>query len=171
MIGIDKFKIVKEKEDDFVGLFKIGPLPRGYGYTISNSLRRILLSSIPGSAIVGIRLKGVKHEYSTLDGLQEDVMDLILKLKGMAFKSFGEGKKIVKLNLISIVCFSRKLSWSFPEVLQQPNIWAHETETEANEEFKRHSVALLARVFSVFSFVVVKINARPSPPLLIQTVR
>jgi len=97
MIGLDKFKIVKETEDNFTGVFKIGPLPRGYGYTISNSLRRILLSSIPGASIIAIKLTGAKHEYSTLDGLQEDVMTLILKLKELAFKAHSEGRKSVKL--------------------------------------------------------------------------
>ena len=99
MIALDKFKIVKEKEDEYIGVFKIGPLPRGYGYTVSNSLRRILLSSIPGVAIIGIRLVGTKHEYSTLDGMQEDVMILILKLKDLAFKSYSEGRKIIKLDV------------------------------------------------------------------------
>jgi DNA-directed RNA polymerase subunit alpha len=96
MIGLDKFKIVKESEDSFVGKFKIGPLPRGYGYTISNSLRRMLLSSIPGATVVAIRINGVKHEYSTLNGLQEDVISLVLKLKDLSIKSFSEDKKIIK---------------------------------------------------------------------------
>lgn len=99
MIGLDKFKIVKESEDSSVGVFKIGPLPRGYGYTISNSLRRILLSSIPGASVTAIRLGGVKHEYSTLAGLQEDVISLILKLKDLSIKSFTEEKKIIKLSV------------------------------------------------------------------------
>lgn len=99
MIGLDKFKIVKESEDSSVGVFKIGPLPRGYGYTISNSLRRILLSSIPGASVTAIRLGGVKHEYSTLAGLQEDVISLILKLKDLSIKSFTEEKKVIKLSV------------------------------------------------------------------------
>ena len=97
MIGLEKFKIVKVSEDNFTGVFKIGPLPSGYGYTISNSVRRILLSSIPGAAIIGVRIGGVKHEYSSLDGLQEDVMTLLLKLKQIAFKSSEKGRQIVKL--------------------------------------------------------------------------
>lgn len=99
MIGLDKFKIVKESEDSSVGVFKIGPLPRGYGYTISNSLRRILLSSIPGASVTAIRLAGIKHEYSTLAGLQEDVISLILKLKDLSIKSFTDEKKVIKLSV------------------------------------------------------------------------
>ena len=99
MIGLDKFKIVKESEDSYVGVFKIGPLPRGYGYTISNSIRRILLSSIPGASVTAIRLSGVKHEYSTLAGLQEDVISLILKLKDLSIKSYTDDKKVIKLSV------------------------------------------------------------------------
>jgi DNA-directed RNA polymerase subunit alpha len=99
MIGLDKFKIKKESEDSSVGVFKISPLPRGYGYTLSNSLRRMLLSSIPGAAVTAIRINGVKHEYSTLDGLQEDVISLILKLKDVAIKSYSEEKRIIKLSV------------------------------------------------------------------------
>lgn len=99
MIGLDKFKIVKESEDSSVGVFKIGPLPSGYGYTISNSLRRILLSSIPGAAVTAIRINGAKHEYSTLDGLQDDLIALILKLKDLSIKSYSEGKKVIKLSV------------------------------------------------------------------------
>jgi DNA-directed RNA polymerase subunit alpha len=99
MIGLDKFKIVKESEDSKVGVFKIGPLPRGYGYTISNSLRRMLLSSIQGAAVTAIRINNIKHEYSTLEGLQEDVISLILKLKDLSIKTYSDGKKIIKLSV------------------------------------------------------------------------
>jgi len=99
MIGLDKFKIVKESEDSTVGVFKIGPLPRGYGYTISNSLRRMLLSSIQGAAVTAIRINNIKHEYSTLEGLQEDVISLILKLKDLSIKTYSDGKKVIKLSV------------------------------------------------------------------------
>jgi DNA-directed RNA polymerase subunit alpha len=99
MIGLDQFKVTRIEEKDDFGIFEIGPLPRGYGYTISNSLRRILSSSIKGAAVTAVKIDGVKHEYTTLDGLQEDVITLILKLKDLAIKMDGEEKAIIKLNV------------------------------------------------------------------------
>lgn len=60
------------------------PLERGFGHTLGNALRRILLSSLPGAAVIEAEIDGVDHEYSTLEGLQEDVLDLLLNLKGLA---------------------------------------------------------------------------------------
>lgn len=99
MIGLDKFKITKEKEDSFSGVFKIGPLTKGYGITLGNTLRRILLSSIPGAAVTAVKIEGVKHEYSTLDGLQEDVVTLVLKLKELSIRLFTEEKRVLKLRV------------------------------------------------------------------------
>jgi DNA-directed RNA polymerase subunit alpha len=99
MTGLDKFKITKEKEDDYKGVFKIGPLPKGYGVTLSNSLRRILLSSIPGAAVTAVKIDGVKHEYSTLEGLHEDIITLILKLKELSVRMFSEEKRVIKLHV------------------------------------------------------------------------
>ena len=64
----------------------VEPLERGFGYTLGNALRRILLSSIPGAAIVECEIEGVEHEYSTIEGVQEDVIDVLLNLKGVAAK-------------------------------------------------------------------------------------
>jgi DNA-directed RNA polymerase subunit alpha len=99
MTGLDKFKITKEKEDNYQGVFKIGPLPKGYGVTLSNSLRRILLSSIPGAAVTAVKIDGVKHEYSTLEGLHEDIITLILKLKELSVRMFSEEKRVIKLHV------------------------------------------------------------------------
>ena len=99
MIGLDQFKVTRIEEKDDHGVFEIGPLPKGYGYTISNSLRRILLSSIKGAAVTAVKIDGVKHEYTTLDGLQEDVITLILKLKDLSVKLDGEDKAVIKLNV------------------------------------------------------------------------
>lgn len=99
MIGLDQFKVTRVEEKDDYGVFEIGPLPKGYGYTISNSLRRILLSSIKGAAVTAVKIDGVKHEYTTLAGLQEDVITLILKLKDLAVKMEGEDKAVIKLSV------------------------------------------------------------------------
>ncbi len=99
MIGLDLFKITKEQEDAKSGKYKIGPLPKGYGVTISNTLRRLLLSSIPGAAITAVKIDGVKHEYATMEGLQEDVLTMILKLKELSIKLHGNEKRIMKLEV------------------------------------------------------------------------
>ena len=72
--------------DGFKGQFVIKPLERGYGLTLGNALRRVLLSSLPGAAIVNVKIEGVEHEFSTLEGVVEDVMGIILNLKKVIFK-------------------------------------------------------------------------------------
>src|SRR5687768_18248001 len=76
----------------------IEPLERGYGHTLGNALRRVLLSSIPGFAITEVKIDGVVHEYSTLDGVQEDVVDILLNLKGVALKLNSKSETILTLN-------------------------------------------------------------------------
>jgi DNA-directed RNA polymerase subunit alpha len=83
-------KVVMEKADDFHGLFTFKPLEKGYGVTIGNALRRILLSSLEGYAITGIRIPGVLHEFSTIEGVVEDVSEIILNLKMVRFKKITE---------------------------------------------------------------------------------
>ena len=76
----------------------IEPLERGFGYTLGNALRRILLSSMPGSAITEVRIDGVLHEYSTVEGVQEDVIDILLNLKSIALKMHARDEAILKLS-------------------------------------------------------------------------
>jgi len=83
-------KVVMEKSDDFQGQFEFKPLEKGYGVTIGNALRRILLSSLEGYAISSIRIPGVLHEFSTIEGVVEDVSELILNLKMVRFKKVGD---------------------------------------------------------------------------------
>lgn len=75
------------KEEDFFGKYKIDGLYPGYGYTLGNSLRRIILSSLPGTAITAIKIDGVEHEFSTLDGVKEDVITMLMNLKNIRFKA------------------------------------------------------------------------------------
>lgn len=79
-----------EKADDFHGLFTFKPLEKGYGVTIGNALRRILLSSLEGYAITGVKIPGVLHEFSSVEGVVEDVSEIILNLKGVRFKKKGD---------------------------------------------------------------------------------
>lgn len=83
-------KVVMEKADDFHGLFTFKPLEKGYGVTIGNALRRILLSSLEGYAITGIKVPSVLHEFSTIEGVVEDVAEIILNLKMVRFKKVGD---------------------------------------------------------------------------------
>jgi DNA-directed RNA polymerase subunit alpha len=87
---------IEETNDANHGRFLLQPLEMGYGVTIGNSFRRVLLSSIPGAAIVGLKIAGVHHEFQTIDGVIEDVSDIILNLKGVRLKTID--KKIQKIN-------------------------------------------------------------------------
>jgi DNA-directed RNA polymerase subunit alpha len=83
-------KVAMEKADDFHGLFTFKPLEKGYGVTIGNALRRILLSSLEGFAITGIKIPNVLHEFSAIEGVVEDVSDIILNLKMVRFKKIAD---------------------------------------------------------------------------------
>ena len=86
MIEIEKPQIERIESDDTYGEFVVSPLERGYGTTLGNSLRRIMLSSLPGAAITAIKIDGVKHEFDTIPGVVEDVADIILNLKDLIIK-------------------------------------------------------------------------------------
>jgi DNA-directed RNA polymerase subunit alpha len=101
MIEIDKPTITCTdiKEEDKYGKFIVEPLERGFGTTLGNSLRRILLSSLPGAAITSVRIAGVMHEFSHIDGVKEDVTDILLNLKQLAVKLlYTEGTKTLTIN-------------------------------------------------------------------------
>ena len=83
-------KVAMEKADDFHGIFTFKPLEKGYGVTIGNALRRILLSSLEGYAITGIKIPNVLHEFSAIEGVVEDVSDIILNLKMVRFKKIAD---------------------------------------------------------------------------------
>ncbi|MBR3844446.1 MAG: DNA-directed RNA polymerase subunit alpha [Clostridia bacterium] len=97
MIEIEKPRIETEElsEDGSYGRFVVEPLERGYGTTLGNSLRRVLLSSLPGVAATSVKFDGVVHEFSTIDGVKEDVTEIVLNLKGLTAKIHGDGPKIV----------------------------------------------------------------------------
>ena len=101
MIEIEKPKIetVELNEDAKYGKFVIEPLERGYGTTLANSLRRILLSSLPGAAVTAIQIDGVLHEFSTVEGVVEDVTTIILNLKKLALKIYSEEEKTLEIDV------------------------------------------------------------------------
>lgn len=100
MIEIEKPKIecVQSTEDNTFGKFVVEPLERGYGITLGNSLRRILLSSLPGVAVTSIKIDGVLHEFSTVPGVVEDVTEIILNVKNLSMKLYSDGPKIVYID-------------------------------------------------------------------------
>ena len=77
-------------EDNRFGRFVVEPLERGYGTTLGNSLRRIMLSSLPGAAVSSVKIKGVLHEFSSIPGVKEDVTEIIMNLKSLAIKNTSE---------------------------------------------------------------------------------
>lgn len=87
-------KVVMEKADDFHGLFEFRPLEKGYGVTIGNALRRILLSSLEGYAVTSVKISGVLHEFSTIEGVKEDVAQIILNLKKVRFKKITDSAEL-----------------------------------------------------------------------------
>jgi len=99
MIEIEKPKIeiVEISEDNRYGKFACEPLERGYGITLGNSLRRILLSSLAGAAVTSVKIDGVLHEFSTIPGVREDVTDIILNLKGLYLKLYGDEARVVRI--------------------------------------------------------------------------
>ena len=97
MIGIEKPNIeaLDISADGTYGKFVVEPLERGYGVTLGNSIRRVMLSSIPGYAITSVKIDGVLHEFSTIPGVKEDVTEIVLNLKGVILKIHGDGPKTI----------------------------------------------------------------------------
>ena len=100
MIQFEKpnYKITDYVEKNNYGRFVLEPLERGFGATIGNALRRVMLSSLPGSAITSVKIDGVLHEFQTIEGVVEDVTTIILNLKNVVIKKHCEGDKIIRLN-------------------------------------------------------------------------
>ena len=99
MLNFEKpiYKITEYIENKNYGKFELEPLERGFGTTLGNALRRIMLSSMPGSAIVAVKIDGVMHEFQTLEGVVEDVTSIVLNLKNVVVKNNSEEEKILKL--------------------------------------------------------------------------
>ena len=97
MVEIQKPRIecIENVGDDYYGKFVVEPLERGYGTTLGNSLRRILLSSLPGTAVTTIKIAGVQHEFTSIPGVKEDVTEIVLNVKGIIAKLHCEGVKTV----------------------------------------------------------------------------
>ena len=97
MVEIEKPRIecVENPGDTSYGKYVVEPLERGYGTTLGNALRRVLLSSLPGTAVTSIKIAGVQHEFSTIPGVKEDVTEIVLNVKAIIAKLYSEGIKTV----------------------------------------------------------------------------
>ena len=101
IVEIEKARIecVESSQDGTYGKFVIEPLERGFGHTLGNSMRRVLLSSLPGVAVSSVHIEGVQHEFSTIPGIKEDVTEIILNLKSIACRMFADGPKQLSIDV------------------------------------------------------------------------
>ena len=135
MIGIEKPKIETAEvyPDGTYGRFVVDPLERGYGTTLGNSLRRVLLSSLPGYAITSVKIDGILHEFSTIPGVKEDVTEIVLNLKSVILKIHGDGPKTMYVDMkgegeLTAGCFKYD---SEVEILN-PDLHIASLDTDAN---------------------------------------
>lgn len=98
-IGLPKIKVESMDADKNLAVFSISPLPSGYGMTLGNAFRRVLLSSLPGAAISAVKIEGASHEYSTIPGVQDSVLDILLNLKLVQLKKHSKDSETVKLSV------------------------------------------------------------------------
>ena len=101
MLNFEKpiYKITDYVENNNFGKFELEPLERGFGTTLGNALRRVMLSSMPGSAIVAVKIEGAMHEFQTLEGVVEDVTTIVLNLKNIVVKNHSEEQKTIRLSV------------------------------------------------------------------------
>ena len=101
MLNFEKpiYKITEYVENNSFGKFELEPLERGFGTTIGNALRRVMLSSMPGSAIVAVKINDVMHEFQAMEGVVEDVTTIVLNLKNVVVKNHSGEEKILHLNV------------------------------------------------------------------------
>lgn len=98
MLDFSDIKVVLKEENKNKGIYEIAPIVKGYGNTLVNPLRRILLSSIEGVGITSVKIEGVDHEYTTIEGIKEDVVEIILNLKNIKFKMLSGETQVLKLS-------------------------------------------------------------------------
>ncbi|MBQ4634662.1 MAG: DNA-directed RNA polymerase subunit alpha [Bacilli bacterium] len=113
------YKVTDYVESNFYGKFELEPLERGFGNTIGNALRRVLLSSLPGSAISSVKIEGVQHEFQTIDGVIEDVTTIILNLKSVVVKNHSEEMQMMHLD---VVCDSDEMEIKAGDFIVSPDV-------------------------------------------------
>lgn len=98
MIALNEFTLTKTNDTGNKATFEVGPLPQGYGHTMGNFIRRVLLTSIPGTAITSVKIDGVQHEYATLQGVGDDILTILLSLKNVVLVSKTHDPVVLKLS-------------------------------------------------------------------------
>ena len=99
LIKPSKLKLINDEESQFKATLVAEPLERGFGLTLGNALRRVLLSSLQGTAVTAIKIDNVLHEFSSIDGVREDVTDIVLNIKSLALNMHSEGVRKMNLNV------------------------------------------------------------------------
>jgi DNA-directed RNA polymerase subunit alpha len=99
MLGFGDITVKTNKETEVFGSYEFLPLPKGYGYTLLNGFRRVLLSSLSGAAVTSVKVKDVKHEYTAIEGVQEDMIEILLNLKSVRFKALTDEPQVCKLEV------------------------------------------------------------------------
>jgi DNA-directed RNA polymerase subunit alpha len=102
------YKITEYLENNYYGKFELEPLEKGFGTTLGNALRRVMLSSLPGVAITSVKIEGVLHEFQTIDGVVEDVSTIILNLKNVVLKNHSDEDKVLRLNVSKVGVITAK---------------------------------------------------------------
>ncbi|EIJ43441.1 DNA-directed RNA polymerase, alpha subunit [Beggiatoa alba B18LD] len=127
-----------ERITETIAKITLEPLERGFGYTLGNALRRVLLSSLPGSAVVEATIEGVLHEYTSIEGVQEDVVEILLNLKGLAIKMHGRSEVTLQLNKKGpgVVCASDIVLDHDVEIINRDYELAHLTKGELSMTLK-----------------------------------
>ncbi|NCT55475.1 DNA-directed RNA polymerase subunit alpha [bacterium] len=183
MFAPSKIKIEKKKETATHGSYVISPLPKGYGSTMGNSLRRILLSSIRGAAPTRVKISGASHEFSTLKGVKEDVFNTLLKIKDLKIAIAGEDFDEVKLVLSKkgvgevkasdiklpsgvtisnpdlVICTITDAKTTFEADIYAKNGYGYVAGEEAEQENKEVGVMVLDRIFSPVIFANYAVTA------------
>jgi len=99
LITSKDLKIKTMSETDTIGVFEFDPLPKGFGHTLGNTLRRVLLTSMEGAAITQIKVEGANHQFSTIEGVKEDLVEIILNLKQIKVKKFGDNPEVATIEV------------------------------------------------------------------------
>jgi DNA-directed RNA polymerase subunit alpha len=133
MLGFGDITVKTNKETETFGSYEFAPLPKGYGYTLLNGFRRVLLSSLPGAAVTSVKVKDVKHEYSAMEGVQEDMIEILLNLKSVRFKSLSDDAQVCKIEVSGekvVTAADIKVTGSV-EVMNPEVVLAHLTAKDA----------------------------------------
>ncbi len=161
MIKMEKPKIewLEKNEDNTYGKFQIEPLERGYGITLGNALRRVLLSSLPGAAVTNVKIEGALHEFSTLPGVLEDTTEIILRLKSLCMKVHDEEVHTLKIDVQGPGEVSASRIQAPPEVeILNPHLYLATLEDDG-------SLQMEINVINGRGYVPAERNKQPQQPI------